>query len=174
MGEAQFFLEQLQKEAAGDHSERPEIFGYYLSAFLGAAISVIDVAFKELPIEKPEFKAWREALGEQERNLLYFMKEQRRWEVHFKGANVVSKQSHIARTFYPHVQPLSLPTMLQGLVEEGPEYEMTGLPVWIHVWIPKTERHFVKGQAQTDPVLAECARYVAVLEKFLSWVEKER
>lgn len=172
MGEARFFLEQLQKEATRDRSERPEIFGYYLSAFLGAAASVIHVARKEIQIKESEFKAWEESLNEQQRTLLYYVKEQRRQEVHLEGATVVSKESRIARTFYPHVQPLSLSVMLRGSVEEGPKDEMTDLPVWIQVWIPKTEHHFVKGQAQTDPVLAECTGYMAVLEKFLSWVEK--
>lgn len=177
MGEARFFLEQLRKEAARDRSERPEIFGYYLSAFLTAAVSVIDVAFNDKePIKKPEYEAWRESLGKEDRDLLYTIKEQRRWEVHLKGkrAKVVPKESRIARTLYPHVQPLSLPLMLQGSVEEGPKDDITGLPSWIRVWIPKTEYHFVKGQARPEAVLAECARYLAVLEKFLSWVEKTR
>lgn len=173
IGEAQFFLEELHKEAAKDRPKRPEIFGYYLSAFLSAADSVIDVARKEMQIKHKEFKAWKGSLDEQEQNLLCFMIGQRNQEVHHEGAKVVPKESHIARTFYPHVQPLSLRVILQGSVEEGPEDEVTGLPLWIRVWIPKAEYHFVKEQAQTDPVLAECARYLAVLKKFLSWVEKE-
>ena len=96
--------------------------------------------------------------------------------VHLKGkrAKVVAKQSRIARTLYPHVQPLSLHGMLQGAVEEGPKDDMAGLSSWIRVWISQTELHFAKGQERTEPVLAVCACYLALLEKFLSWVEQER
>lgn len=173
MEEAHFFLEQLQKEAAGGRSKKSGAFGYYLSAFLSAADSVIDVARKEMQIKELEFNAWQgSSLDGQERELLCFMSGQRNQEVHLGGAKVIPTQSQIAQTFYPHVQPLSVPVMLQGSVEQGPKDAVTGLPSWVRVWIPQTEYHFQKGEAQTEPVLAECARYITVLEKFLSWAEE--
>ena len=74
-----------------------------------------------------KFKAWQESLDEQERNLVCFVKEQRRREVHRKGAYVVPTQWHIAKTFYPHVQPLSLRVMLQGFARKGTEGRHNGL-----------------------------------------------
>ncbi len=171
MGEAQFFLEQLHKNAARDRSKKSRAFHYNLSAFLGAAKSVVDVAFKEMGIKTTEYISWKSSLDEQERDLLDFMFDQRRTEVHFKGAKVISKESGIAKTFYPHVQPLSLDALLQGSVQKGPKNKTTGLPLWIRVWIPKTEYHFVKGQAETKPVLSMCAECLTVLEKFLSWAK---
>ena len=64
MGEAQFFLEQLQKKAARDGSKESGVFHYYLSAFLGAAKSVIDVAFNEGGIKATEYREWKNSLKE--------------------------------------------------------------------------------------------------------------
>ena len=68
MGEAQFFLEQLQKKGARDSSKNHAHFRYNLSAFLGAAKSVIDIAFKEIGIKATEYKKWKKSLADKKVN----------------------------------------------------------------------------------------------------------
>lgn len=99
------------------------------------------------------------------------MTKQRNREIHTKGAAVVTTRQEVARTFYPHVQVLDLHVLLQGRSEEGPKDDRS-LPSWIRVWVPMAERRFGKAQGETTPVVTECDRWLALLEKFLSWVAK--
>ena len=102
------------------------------------------------------------------------MSEQRRFEVHFKGTKVIPKESRIAKTFYPHVEPLSVKALLQGPVQKGPRTKRRAFRYGFSVWIPKIEYHFVKGKAKTKPVLSMCAECLTVLEKFLCWADGKR
>jgi hypothetical protein len=168
--EAQFFLTRLREDAGKDS----EAFSYYLSAFLGAADSVIDIGRKEAKIKQIDFESWKTtSLDETERKLAEFMTDQRNAEVHRDGANTAVASRDIPVMFYPHVEPLPIDIVFKGSLEEGPSGPR-GLPHWVRVWIPTPEHVFREASAPTAPVLDECNRYYRLLDKFLQWAEALR
>jgi hypothetical protein len=89
--EARFFLAYL-KEEAGKNSEA---FSYYLSAFLGAADSVIDVGRKEAKVKKDEYESWLATLLESECKLVELMTNQCNAEIHRDGASTAVESREV-------------------------------------------------------------------------------
>lgn len=87
MAEAQFFYRKLRDAAARQSPEPPDAFGNYMSAFLSAAKSVIDVSIFELRGAEP-FHHWRAELLETDREFLDIMRSQRGVEVHQLGVKI--------------------------------------------------------------------------------------
>jgi hypothetical protein len=168
--EVRFFLTLLRKEAGKDS----DAFSYYLSAFLGAADSVIDIGRREAKIKQSDFESWKTtSLDESERKLVDFMTVQRNAEVHRDGASTVVASRDVPVVFYPHVEPLPIDIVFKGSLEKGPSGPQ-GLPHWIRVWIPTPEHVFHATTATAAPVLDECNRYYGLLKKFLTWAEAIR
>jgi len=81
LGETRFFLNRLCELDRQAAEKDLEVFGYYLSAFLAAALSVVDVLIDEGK-SSDCFKKWRASLPEDDQDLFKVMKEQRRSEIH--------------------------------------------------------------------------------------------
>jgi hypothetical protein len=90
LGEATFFLGKMTKQErpSGDSGR----FGYYLSAFLSAAMSARDHAVKGWGAQ------WQANLSEHEKSLYEFMGESRVAEVHNRGTASSIQQEEIGRT----------------------------------------------------------------------------
>lgn len=169
LSEARFFLTLLRKEAGKDS----EAFSYYLSAFLGAADSVIDIGRREAKIKQNDFESWETtSLDESERSLVDFMTKQRNAEIHRDGASAGVASRDVPVGFYPHVEPLPI-DIFKGSLEKGPSGPR-GLPHWVRVWIPTPEHVFHEATESETPVLDTCNRYYGLLKKFLKWAEAKR
>jgi hypothetical protein len=167
--EARFFLTLLREEAGKDS----EAFSYYLSAFLGAADSVIDIGRKEAKIKQIDFESWKTtSLDETERRLVEFMTDQRNAEVHRDGASTGVASRDTPVVFYPHVEPLPI-DIFKGRLEKGPSGPR-GLPHWVRVWIPTPEHVFHGATESETPILDTCSRYYGLLKKFLKWTGAKR
>jgi len=165
--EASFLLTRLREEAGKDS----EAFCYYLSAFLAAADSVIDIGRREVGIKIADFNAWKTALDASKLELLCFMTKQRNAELHQDGADIVVEPRATPVTFYPHVEALPIQILLSAATEHGPGGPH-GLAEWLRVWVP-TPEHVFRKTADTAPVLRECGRYYDVVSKFLKWAESK-
>jgi len=169
LSEAWFFLTLLKKDAGKDS----KAFSYYLSEFLGAADSVIDIGRKEAKIKQIDFESWKTTTrDETERRLVEFMTDQRNAEVHHDGASTGVASRDIPVVFYPHVEPLPI-DIFRGRLEKGPSGPR-GLPHWVRVWIPTPEHVFHRAPESETPVLDACNRYYGLLQKFLKWAEAKR
>lgn len=167
LDEARFFLSRLKEEA----SEESAAFRYYLSAFLAAADSVIDIGRWEAKIKTRDFDSWTtQELDESDRRLLDFMTKQRNAEVHLDGTNTIIASRESPLTFYPDVEPLPLDVVLKGRLDEETSGSR-GLPHCVRFWIPTPERVFQTTDEHMPPVLDTCDRYHRVLMKFLAWAE---
>jgi hypothetical protein len=98
MAEAQFFYRKLRDAAAQQSTEPPEAFGYYMSAFLSAAKSVITISIFELRGANA-LRRWRAGLREDGREFLELSWDQRDVEVHRLGVKI-EKQ-----TDWPGLEP---------------------------------------------------------------------
>lgn len=106
LDEAGFFLQHLGKEREGD----PAAFGYFLSAFLNAAYSLVKLLEVEVKRELkkdaenkkkakaafgPWYESWVKNLSREEHELWVLMEAQRRDEVHLLGAETVKETKAI-------------------------------------------------------------------------------
>jgi hypothetical protein len=87
LGEAVFFLDRLRREHA-TAAPSANVFGFYLSAFLNAAYSLIEILEFEVKVARINgydewFRAFAQGLPDAGRSLWVFMRRQRRLEVHF-------------------------------------------------------------------------------------------
>ena len=88
MSEAQFFYWKIVRAAEISSTEPPEAFDHYLSAFLGAANSVVDVAQFELR-GRSLITEWEGArLSDEDRVFLRAMENSRNSEMHRTGIEV--------------------------------------------------------------------------------------
>jgi hypothetical protein len=76
--EAKFFLNKMIEEERGAFGDK-EQFGFYLSAFLSAAMGVRGAFHSEQ--DRKWKKAWEDNLTLEEKRLYYFMREDRCDEV---------------------------------------------------------------------------------------------
>jgi hypothetical protein len=89
--EAQFFLGCMQAEERKTVRE-PEVFRFYLSAFLSAGRSVTFRLQNEVGGRyRPWFDEWLMRQSEDERKFLTFMNDQRRAEVHMLGSETTQQ-----------------------------------------------------------------------------------
>ena len=183
LGEVQFFLHWLQKEREGN----PQAFGYYLSAFLNAAYSLIvllkleaKMALKTGAEKKKEakkrFDAWLEewvsALSAEDHDVWGLMEAQRTGEVHRLGAETVKETKAI-----PLEPPKSNPALFYITMNFGQpelygdawmeEKRRLGLPSWATAWREAQVHHFEIAGERRD-VVETCQRYLALLERLLT------
>ncbi len=79
--EAEFFVRHLRHSDWSD-PDRPDEFDYYMSAFLAAAESVIEVLRKTQPTFGVQFTAWKASLSRSDHDLFEFMVSTRDEVVH--------------------------------------------------------------------------------------------
>jgi len=163
LDEARFFLQHLREERRKTVRNRPEAFRYYLSAFLSAAVSVIQVLDHEAGDAFKEFwRRWRENLAQGVREFLNRMWDRRGAEVHELGPKVEVKEKPVPAELAPGVQIFGPPTMF--LPEEHlKRMQELGLPPWTQAWTFIPELHF-EGEGDA---LQVCERYLALLQGLL-------
>jgi hypothetical protein len=159
--EAEFFVRWLEREA------RPrivsidrEVFDYYLSAFLSAGRSVTFVLQAE---QKHSYDAWFDNwvnnLPREESQLLKYMNDQRRAEVHVLGAN-----THDQEVWVPinnvHVDPPSHPAY--GYFVYAPPD--APIPEVAH----RVSHFGVDGDGGKGKVVDVCKRYFDVLVRIVT------
>jgi nucleotidyltransferase/DNA polymerase involved in DNA repair len=158
--EAKFFFGELQKHTNEDS------FLYYVSAFLSAAYSVVEVARKgekQDLVKKNDLSDWKTSLSEEEKNLYETMRGQRRKDIHH-GKRPISKESKVAKAFSIDAQVI--PRNL--IFNRSAQIEWT--TGGVVVTIPQVSYHFsIKNAQETTPVVCCCRKYLAVLEKFIAW-----
>jgi hypothetical protein len=95
--EAEFFYRGLSAAERRIMRNEPELFGYYLSAFLSAARSVADYLLAE---EGERYRAWwairKQSLAENEKELLKFTNQERVNSVHVAGASVEHGHEYVS------------------------------------------------------------------------------
>lgn len=159
LGEARFFLEHLRKVDERTLSRNPIVFWYYLSAFLAAAKSVVDVLIYESQ-SSDCFQKWRSQLPDQDQNLFEFTVNQRRSELHHRGASYLTEDEPASTYFYPSVQPLPL-SVLFSEMEIGPSG-------WVRIVTHVPEKYFqIKGKR--IKVIEAARRYVELLEDLVTF-----
>ena len=177
LGEARFFLQHLQKEDQKVIKQCPEAFGYYLSAFLNATYSVVEIhelEAKSGPAKAGEtkndikerynlwYKEWCKNLTANDRTLWDYMRGQRRAEVHMLGVETLPEEKAIPAESVPGVTIVGPPASDLG-EEHLRRTKELGLSSGTLGWFYIQEPHFGgKGE-----VLQVCQRYVAILERFL-------
>ncbi len=167
--ESEFFLHHLEKaaneRAAGN--EPQETLRFYLSAFLSAAKSVIEIVKWER--HGRLYREWEAALPAKDRNLLRFIGYQRDAEVHRRGARLEPRRINLIQYLYPSVRALRFTEVMGDKIEYGP----TGigkLPKWI-----KVTRHGVEHRFKIDGhwlrMVAACRRCFFLLRHLLQSIE---
>ena len=183
LGEAQFFLNHLRKEREGD----PRAFGYFLSAFLNAAYSFVEVLTVEAKrglsagaaasrkqakaAFRPWYDNWVKNLSADEHQVWDLMEAQRRDEVHLLGAETVKETKGIPLA--PSTDHLSTFYGLSRLVgppnDDPPadwleEHRRLGLAPWVRAWREAQVHHFEIAGERHD-VVQTCQRYLVLLER---------
>ena len=186
LGEAQFFLNHLRKEREGD----PRAFGYFLSAFLNAAYSFVEVmeveakrglsagATASRKQAKAAFRPWHENwvknLSADEQQVWVLMEAQRRDEVHLLGAETVKEAKgillapptdHLA-TFYGVSRFVGPPNDMPPEIWLE-EHRRLGLAPWVRAWREAQVHHFEIAGERHD-VVQTCQRYLTLLERLLT------
>src|SRR5574341_2483848 len=121
LGEVRFFFWHLQEENRKVGKQCPEAFGYYLSAFLNATYSVVEILKREADKEyRSRCSQWRDNLSQDDRTLWDdiergYIHEQRRVEVHGFGAKTSSKEKAIPAELVPGFTVSSIPAFYPGL-----------------------------------------------------------
>jgi len=149
--EARFFLGHMQAEERKPIRQAPEAFPFYLSAFLSAARSITFVLQAELGGEeryRPLFDKWLNGRDEDERDLLKFMNDQRRAEVHILGSDTtreteevpihliaIGKPFHPAQQFSywgsPGTPPPTMGVMTYSFTDEGSVSSTCQSGIWL-------------------------------------------
>ena len=152
--EARFFLEHLRTGTMPD----PETFEFFLSAFLSAALGVRLALMNEgQPKAGPWIKAWqkqKENCSDEERKLLYELKEQRNKEHHQRGADMSIEWEPI-----PFIEYLTRTHDYFRVSWFGPIGTEPS-----HVKYPTSTFRLGSGKVE---VVDSCARYFGLLERMV-------
>ena len=167
--EARFFLRHLVDGAQKAVPNEPEAFGFYLSAFLSAARSVIFALQCE---EKKTYNEWfpkfKASLSSEEKELLDFMNTQRVLEVHRLGSQTLTKEkavpADLSHLFPPH-QVMVHPSLILSEEQEQANLE-AGLPSWARAWVYVSELYF-EPKGEPVQVAKESERYAALIGRLL-------
>jgi hypothetical protein len=166
LNEARFFLGHLREEAAKGASTHPVNFRYYLSALLSAARSVTFYLQNEAKARYDAwFPRWRDGLPPEDRELLVYMNEQRRLEVHELGPETIMKRRAIPAELVPGVQVIGPPRHFSEAEIEA-QRKRGFPPSATGAWIMVPEWYF-EVEGEPAQVIHLCERYVAILERFL-------
>lgn len=94
MQEAQFFFSRLGRKPTADTLfDAGQVHRFHLSAFLGAAKSVFNVATVELQ-NGVHFRTWRDTLSAEDKDFLLAVLGQRNLEAHGRGIRVEEQPYH--------------------------------------------------------------------------------
>lgn len=158
--EARFFLNKLESEHKRAVRNEPEAFGFYMSAFLSAARSVTFALQKEEKQKYDQwFPGWLAARGEDERELLALMTEQRNQEQKEGGGTRRAEWECIP-------------------VTELSREELGGQVFWsAPVGVPEPQvgrlvHYFVRGGEESE-ALSACIRYYDLLAELVETFMKE-
>ncbi|TAJ98220.1 hypothetical protein EPO44_11985 [bacterium] len=158
LAEAEFFYRKLAEAHGRLVSGEPEAFGFYLSAFLSAARSVTLVLQAERKAQYDMwFVGWKDALPEEQQNLLRHFNQQRVATIHQKGAAVTSKLEEISSSEF-----------FLAVAKEGTQIQVwRGVPGTPAAPQYRTERSLVFNDTKVNAVHA-CGQYVALLSQLIS------
>jgi len=160
--EAAFFYNALAAHERRIMQPEPEVFGYYLSAFLSAARSVADYLLAE---EGERYRAWfatrKALLTEDEQELLRFTNEERTNSVHVAGPRVDHSQEFVSG----HELALEMGAA-------GGHFEVWSAPLGIP--IPQVARPTAKFSARDEEasVSDTCRRYLQLLSSLVDEYEQ--
>jgi hypothetical protein len=161
--EAEFFFQHLERATHDTTTEATEARRFYLSAFLSAAISVVQI-LSDKKRHCKLYKKWVETLQPMDRDLICFLKGERNAEVHRRGARVKPVKVRRPRSLYPNVQVLRFTDLMGAEIEYGPKGE------WIVVTREGIEQWFtISGQQR--PVVEVCRDCVSLLRNLLTFIE---
>lgn len=111
------------------------------------------------------FQKWRLRLPDEDRSLFELIMNERRSELHHKGASSLTVDKLASAYFYPSVQPLPL-SVLFSEMEIGPG-DSTGLPGWVRVVTLVPETYFQK-KGERIKVIEAGKRCVELLEDLIT------
>ena len=161
--EAAFFLGKMQEEER-DRLGPKEPFEFYLSAFLAASQSVVDVLKSAINREPPEnrpkyndcYRAWKDRLGANKR-FVECMASERNAEVH-RGAG---PQVKIEQRVFPNVQAEQL---TGGFV-------LMGAPHGVSLGTYDVNRYYLTIDGTSQLALEACTRYLQFQERLITEFE---
>lgn len=170
LAEARFFLAKLQKEKGRDDTE---VFGYYTSAFLSAAVSVVFVLQDRQIGDHKWLKNWRKKLPLEEEEFLGQIEGQRTSEVHKLGPEISTPQRRAVPELDPSVQIFTTPVALwdeEEIKRLHKENQERGLPPGCQVWTYIYEHFFLIRGIPTE-IISSCQRYLSLLERLIQEFE---
>ncbi len=162
LGEARFFLEKMREDEAKAFGDKA--FEFYLSAFLNAGRTV---DYRLRHEHRAVYEPWRDSWNKshlQEDELIKFVHEERREEVHQKGSRHSAQDVNIpVRHSYSDasgtLQVFQVPLALRSLlIQSGEEFGVV---------ITKQEYYFTVDGDETR-VVDVCAKYLGILEEMLA------
>jgi hypothetical protein len=157
LAEAYFFLGKLKESDDDDRLDRPD-FGYYLSAFLSAAASVIEVLKKtHNPGFRKLFGEWLAGLSEQERRLHELMAGQRIASIHRATIDLESKVQH--------VDAFKLATLRAR--ETNRAFMFFTPNIWDEGASVGIRRHYVTVHGSETVAVGACEAYLRMLGRLL-------
>ena len=159
--EARFFLSSMSAAARSTRLDE-ENFEFFLSAFLSAARSVLDVIRVE---GKRHYKAWyggwKANLSGEERDLLQFINGQRIATVHQEGVEVQTEIEFVPIT----------------RVEFRGRHPAYGIGWFMPPGVPLPQIgravHYFERDESRQHVIETCSGYVAILQKLVQDFERE-
>ena|SRR2546426_1974441 len=162
--ETEFFLKKLKAE--GSSGSAGETFSFYLSAFLSALKSTIEITRKEMTSSAVD--KWLAKLPTMDQEYLSFLIDQRNKEIHLRGARIETASRRRSRVLVPTVQPLSYSDLADSSETVfGPIDQKSGLPLYIEVAREEVV-HVLRIKSKRHVAIAVCARAVELLRTLLS------
>lgn len=155
--EATFFLRQLSKEAKTFTRNEPEVFQFYLSAFLSAARSVtFAMQYEEKQKYDAWFPQWFSERTEDERNLMDFLKVQRNLEQKRGSTETSVSWEYIPVTDFRIHEGKDLRFKCSWFGPPGTPIPHVGRPI-----------HSFDLNCDVAEVTAVCNRYIDILNKLV-------
>jgi len=155
--EAQFFLGHLVTEGQKAVRNEPQAFGFYLSAFLSAARSVIFALQYEEKAKYDEwFLQWLGNLTSEDQNLFKFLKDQRNYEQKRGGADVAVVWEYVPVTQVRTERPTHPAYGFHWFGPPGTPPPLVGIPV-----------HLFESSHGKQEVTSACQRYLGLLARLV-------
>jgi hypothetical protein len=175
--EASFFRDHMSR--AERERSNPEHFSFYLSAFLSAAKSAIEVVEFELKSGR-YLKQWKDTLSEDDGEFFNDMMGFRDVEVHRDGVPTDVQQRAVSVedmenmsqdrwTRALHSRLFALPAPLAS--EEIEEYKRLGIPPGTRAWV-YVDDHYLSVADDRMKAMAACDRLLSLIVSFSAYVAR--
>jgi hypothetical protein len=176
LGEARFFHQHLMNMRQGRTATyQPEAFGYYFSAFISAARSVLWVLHHE---EKEKWEAWEPAwkstLNDEERKFLKFTNELRLDEVKRSGADKIVEWEDVAiHELFSANFDLERQHPAYGMSRSSPSVALLrGEGDLSAAATVRRRAYYLEQENGKEEVTALCERYLSFLDKVVREFEQ--